>query len=248
MTSGSIQIYELRCPECMHRLNGVSSDKLFVCASCGDVYCATGGHLKKEALYIAAVPHPETFNGDEAASNGDEALTRDADSEVYEPLFLPFWRFTIEVHVTDAHQNDITRVSGADGLNAVWVPAFFEVRPNILGNPGMNLTMAKVTPTPTLWPADAQMLLPGGARRVDEAAIYVQPFVSGVLDRAHDISGYNISVTTHSAEYWALPFSHSSANSPVEMTLTDMLCGVTYPANMVERIDEIIMFRNNGLQ
>ena len=215
-TTREIRVYELRCPECATDLDGVSSDRMFVCAQCGIVFSALDGRMQKEALYIAAPLHPA----------GDNLL------------YLPFWRFEVATRVLNAQRRDITNATIATEIRFVWVPAFYEVRPDVFGNPGLTLSMARLDVAPTLWPADKKLKLSGAARRSDEAAVYVYPCVCGMLDRAKDISGFHIEVTYQPAQYWAVPFSMNES----EMTLRDLLCGATYPTTMVERFEEIIVF------
>ena len=215
-TTREIQVYELRCPECTADLDGISSDRMFVCPQCDIVFSALNGRLQKEPLYIADPLQPV----------GDNLL------------YLPFWRFDVATRVQDAQRRDITEATIAREIRFVWVPAFYEVRPNVFGNPGFTLSMARLDVTPTLWPADKKLKLAGAVRRSEEAAVYVHPYVCGMLDRSKDISGYHIEVTHQPAEYWAVPFSLSQR----EMLLRDLLCGAVYPTTMVERFEEIIMF------
>ncbi|MBN2714294.1 MAG: hypothetical protein JXX14_00485, partial [Deltaproteobacteria bacterium] len=209
-------IYELCCPECRAELVGVPGDRIFVCRSCTGVFAVGNGRLTRQSLYVARPV---------VAPDGDQ-------------LYLPFWRFRVLVCVLDQSGRDVTASTQGSALDYIWVPAFHDVRPNVFGNPGLSLSLARPAPEATLWPADTPLKLPGAARRSDEAAIYVQPLVAGIVDRQKDISGLRIDAQVLASEYWAVPFSVDGART----RLRDLLSGDVFPVNVVEQLNEILLF------
>jgi hypothetical protein len=214
LNNPTVHVYELKCPECADSLHGASGDRLFVCASCQKVYGAMDGILKREPLYVASPIHSCTA----------------------QLLWLPFWRFAVDIHIRDGSGEEVTSRFRTGKIRHAWVAAFYEVRPSFLGNPGLTLTTADVVVEPMLWPADRELKLSGAARREEDARAYPRPFISGIIDREKDISNYRIDVSVQPGEFWAVPFD----NNPTDRTLTELLTGTVYPAAVVECFEQLV--------
>ncbi|MBN2528238.1 MAG: hypothetical protein JXR76_17730 [Deltaproteobacteria bacterium] len=211
----SLRIYELRCPGCLNDLSGITSDKVFICGNCQKAFGAHNGKLTEEQLFFGASQHSLDKND----------IT----------IFLPFWRFHIAPTVLDPQQNNITATTAAATLDTIWIPAFYDVRPTVFGNVGMNLTLARIQPQLLPLSNNRIIQLPGVARRREDATLYVQPFVAGIVDRQKDISGLSINVRIGDAKLWGLPFGYDLQTT----TLTDGLLGMQYPTAMVEYFEEL---------
>ncbi|MBN2342075.1 MAG: hypothetical protein JXX29_12455 [Deltaproteobacteria bacterium] len=208
-----IHVYELRCRRCMGELAGMPTDKVFTCAACNVAFFPSDGALNAVPLHWALAP--------------DENVV---------PMYLPFWKMDVDVSVTAPNGNPVTRETAARNISAVWVAAFYENRPSYFGNPGLNLTIVRAAPSvAAARPPSAEVK--GIIRSVDDAKRYATLFVTQILDKEKDVTGYGIDVSFRAAALWAMPFEYREA----EDILVDLISGSTYQSAVVQYFKEMIM-------
>jgi len=197
---------ELICPDCRSPLSGLSTDRIFTCADCGSAILLHEGRSEVFPLHMA-VAHPTSG----------------------QMVWLPFWRMAVAISVADPDGVDVTARSVVAQVTHVWVCAFFEHRPACFGNPGFDLTARRAAPD-FLTPLPRGLSLCGGARTADQASRYARVFITDMLDRQKDVTGYDIRVTVGPMEYWGIPFAFDKENR----RLTDLTGGKSYSASILE--------------
>ena len=208
----NFHVTALHCPDCGSALEGVETDRVFACLDCATAVEIRQGKKHQVPLYFAPVA----------------VATR------LPLLYLPFWRTAVRISVRDPEGADVLANTVAAHMDAVWVSAFYEVRPNYHGNPGLDLTAREATLLSEEFPPKGARL-PGGRRTWEEAARYTSAYVIDLLDKERDVTGFDISVVPSAPEYWAVPFAYDT----VSRTIADLTGGRSYNVAVVENFRAI---------
>lgn len=209
----SINVYELRCPDCGIAINGLATDTVFTCSPCARAYIPHAGKLVPQQLFWAA-----------PIIQSNQAV-----------VFLPFWKMAVDIAIYDPDERLVTSSTVVRDIDSIWVAAFYEVRPAYFGNPGLNFSIARINPL-AVEQGERLRKVVGMVRSISEATAYAPLFVTHILDKATDVTGYRIDVSVTALQLWAMPF----AFTPHTKGLHDLVAGFTYQSAIVEYLDEMI--------
>jgi hypothetical protein len=202
----SFKVTPLVCPDCCGPLDGLRYDKVFCCAPCG-VALELGSEAKGRYPLRFAV--------------GERPAER--------PVGLPFWRLEITATATGDEQEPafhwIRR--RLDGLESVWVAAFFCTGAAYNGDPGLDLTDSGALPLAAAESPEGASAV-GVTRCRAEAERYAELYVADRFAPADGAQGIEISARVRGAELWILPFAFDEE----ARRLTSCVSGASYPASI----------------
>ncbi len=107
----------------------------------------------------------------------------------------------------------------------VYVTAFALSNGFYFGDPGLIFTQKRVV----LVPGDPAPVI-GGTRGLEEAKVFVEPHLLGLLDRRADVTGVELSCVIDEAVLWAIPYADDG------ITLSDRLLGLKLPGAALDEI------------
>ena len=164
-----------QCPECGKNLQGLEQDRVYVCLPCARAHEVTEAGWQSHPLH-------STGAGD---------------------LPLPFWhlRLATTLSCPEEKRACFTLPTEVD----VWVKSFHMPQVDLLGNPGLVMTLAEVA----LSPVDSSarpMPLVGSRRSSQQAATWGRLFLLERLDRQEDISGITLETRVLAVRLVGMPF------------------------------------------
>ena len=107
----------------------------------------------------------------------------------------------------------------------VYVTAFALSNGFYFGDPGLIFTQKRVE----LSPGEPAPML-GGTRGLDEAKVFVEPHILGLLDRRIDVTGVELSCVIDDVVLWGIPYADDG------VTLTDAILGLKLPGAALDEI------------
>ena len=107
----------------------------------------------------------------------------------------------------------------------VYVTAFALSNGFYFGDPGLIFTQKRVA----LSQGDPAPVI-GGTRGLEEAKVFVEPHLLGILDRREDVTGVQLSCVIDEAVLWAIPYSDDG------ITLSDGILGLKLPGAALDEI------------
>lgn len=195
-------VLQLRCPRCGGALHGTPQAVLFWCADCHAVHEVSDGRFVARRAQTAAPTLP--------ARSGFR--------------HLPLWAFRVRA--------DFAWPEPGVGEGTAWHPpdwvyvtAFALSNGFYYGDPGLIFTQKRVE----LSPGEPAPIL-GGTRGLEEAKVFVEPHILGLLDRRIDVTGAELSCVIDDVVLWAVPFADDG------MTLSDGILGLTLPGAALDEI------------
>ena len=137
---------------------------------------------------------------------------------------LPFWGFRVRA----AWEWPETTRMGAAAWTApdwVYVTAFSLSNAFYFGDPGLIFTQKRIV----LTAGEAAPLI-GGTRSLEEAKVFVEPHLLGLLDRRVDVTGLTMSCAIDEAMLCAIPYFDDG------LTLVDGMLGLKLPGAALDEI------------
>ncbi|MBN2802653.1 MAG: hypothetical protein JXR91_06140 [Deltaproteobacteria bacterium] len=205
-------VTELICNGCKSQLNGLVTDSVFVCDSCGQVVQIEKGKVQNFKL---------SYMQGKTEHQG-------------RLLYLPFWMIPVETKMVDSDDNRLD-LSMMNIPGVVYISAFYETNTNYLGNPGRDLTDIESVFELKNWTSESGKIT-GGARSLNNALKYARLMIIDIIDRKHDVTDSLITITPGVPKYVASPFVFDAEKFSITSTIT----GKTYSASIVESIHQIL--------
>jgi hypothetical protein len=195
-------VLQLRCPACGGMLHGTPQAVLFWCQDCRAVQEVVKGRFVARRLQVARpLTATESPHG-----------------------HLPLWGFRVRA---DWSRQDLggPRAPAWTAPEWVYVTAFALSNGFYFGDPGLIFTQKRVT----LSQGDPAPVI-GGTRGLEEAKVFVEPHLLGILDRREDVTGVELSCVIDEAVLWAIPYSDDG------ITLSDGILGLKLPGAALDEI------------
>ena len=137
---------------------------------------------------------------------------------------LPLWAFRVRADWTWPKPGtaDATAWRAPEW---VYVTAFALSNAFYFGDPGLIFTQKRVA----LSPGELAPLV-GGTRGLEEAKVFVEPHILGLLDRRIDVTGVELSCVIDDVVLWGIPYTDDG------LTLTDAILGLKLPGAALDEI------------
>jgi len=137
---------------------------------------------------------------------------------------LPLWAFRVRAHLA-RREPGIGEDTTWRPPDWVYVTAFALSNGFYFGDPGLIFTQKRVE----LSPGEPAPLL-GGTRGLEEAKVFVEPHILGLLDKRVDVTGVEMSCVIDDAILWAIPYADDG------LMLSDGILGLTLPGAALDEI------------
>ena len=207
-----VHVTELRCDTCGNIYDALKTDTLFTCTSCAKTKEIVNGKktLFKVSAAIPSVP-----------------------SEL-DIIYLPFWKIPVQIQMTNP-EGVLIDVAMMHHPDTVWINAFFEMHAEYMGNPGQDMTRENSSILEAeRFPEHIKIY--GGARTFSNAFTYAKLFITDIIDKQKDVTGYNIEVKSQNPSVVAVPFGFESSSFEI-INLTN---SKKYKAIVVEEMQQIL--------